>query len=119
MHEAAAGGVSPALLQATDSAIDRLVQMLMSVGRQHDLRTLPEGAHGVLDALDQLLAASAELLRDARSGLEREGVAALAALAPRIAALRELEGGFERAAGRLRDGLAEAQSDAVPDDRSP
>ncbi len=116
VHDAASAGVSPALLSATDSAIDRLVQMLMSVGRQHEAPTTPDDGHDVLDALDQLLGASAELLREARAGLEREGIGALAALSPRIAGLRELEGGVERAASRMRDRLGDTIADATDGD---
>lgn len=119
VHDAASGGVSPALLAATDSAIDRLVQMLMSVGRQHEDRSTPEDGHGVLDALDQLLGASVDLLREARAGLERDGIAALAALSPRIARLRELEGGVELAAGRMRDRLGDAVGEPAGDDSPP
>src|SRR5581483_10690733 len=119
VHDAASGDVSPALLTATDNAIDRLVQMLMSIGRQHEAQSTPEDGHGVLDALDQLLGASVELLREARAGLERDGIAALAALAPRIAGLRELEGRVERAAGSMRDRLGDAIGDAADDDSAP
>lgn len=119
VHDAASGGVSPALLSATDNAIDRLVQMLISVGRQHEARTTPDDGHSVLDALDQLIGASVELLREARAGLEREGIAALAGLAPRIAGLRELEGGVERAAGQMRDRLGDAIDDPTGGDSTP
>lgn len=119
VHDTASGGASAALLTATDNAIDRLVQMLMSVGRQHEARSAPDDGHGVLDALDQLLGASVELLREARTGLERDGIAALAALSPRIAGLRELEGSVERAAGRMRDRLGDALDDAAGDTPKP
>ncbi len=112
VHDAAAGGALPALLAATDNAIDRLVQMLMTVGQQHEAATTPDDGHGVLDALDQLLGASVELLREARTGLEREGIAALAALSSRIAGLRALEGGVEQVAGRMRDRLGDAIGDS-------
>ncbi|HLZ73179.1 MAG TPA: hypothetical protein VKV26_25015 [Dehalococcoidia bacterium] len=112
VHDAAAGGAAVTLLTATDSAIERLVQMLISVGQQHEAASTPEDGHGVLDALDQLLGASVDLLREARAGMEQQGVAALAALASRIAGLRALESGVEQAAEQMRDRLGDAIGDA-------
>lgn len=104
VHQAAARGTPDAvsaLLAATDAAVDRLVGMLMAIGRRHDDSTTPEDGHLVLDALDRLIGASAELLREARAGLAQQGIAALASLSARIADLRTLEAEVESASQRL------------------
>ena len=113
VHAAVADGAEglAALITATDSAIDRLVALLMAVGARHEAPNTPKGGDEVLDALDRLLGASADLLRDARSGLAREGISALGALAPRITALRAFEGEVEAATGRIQERLADTYGD--------
>jgi len=104
VHELAAKS-SPEALQTliaeTDATIEGLVGLLVNIGRRHEDPKTPGDGHAVLDALDRLLAASADLLRDARTGIEQRGVGALAALAPRIDGLRALEAEVERASLRL------------------
>jgi hypothetical protein len=108
VHDAAANGSPDSvrrLLQATDMAIERLVQSLVAIGSRHDDPATPNGGGAVVDALEKLLGASAELLREARAGIEQSGVPALAALSPRIAELRTLEAVVERATEQVRDRL--------------
>jgi hypothetical protein len=104
---APAGSAIADLATATDAATDRLVSMLMAIGRRHEDAGTPRDGHEVLDALDRLLGASAELLRDARAGLTREGIGALAALSPRIVELRTLEAEVERASARLSSTISD------------
>jgi hypothetical protein len=93
------------LLQATDATVERLVQSLVAIGARHDDPQMPQGAAEVLEALDRLLGASAELLRGARSGLEQQGLAAVSVLAPSIAELRRLEAEVEHRTEPMRDRL--------------
>lgn len=113
VHVAVAGDAEGLtdLLAATDTAIDRLVRLLMAVGARHEAPDTPKGGGDVLDALDRLLGASADLLRDARAGLEREGIGALGTLSPRITALRAFESEVEAATGRIQDRLADTYGD--------
>ncbi|MHB8574949.1 MAG: hypothetical protein ACYDCQ_06400 [Dehalococcoidia bacterium] len=112
VHDAVAGSAaSQQLLDATDAAVDRLVEALVSIGRWHEQPDTPSGGVEVLQTLDSLLGASAELLRDARGRMAQEGVAALSALAPRITELRALEGDVERATQRVRDALEDRYGD--------
>ena len=107
VHDAVAGRIQPhQVLEATDAAVNRLVEALMSIGAWHD-RTddTPGGGAEVLHALDQLLGASAELLREARSHMATEGLRGLAAVAPRIAELRTLEADVEQATEQVRNKL--------------
>jgi|SRR5579883_3119508 hypothetical protein len=104
VHDTVARGTPEsleALIAETDRATDRLVGILMAIGARHDDRRTPAEGHPVLDALDRLIGASAELLREARSGIERQGVQALAALSARIVELRSLEADVEDASKRL------------------
>jgi hypothetical protein len=103
VHDAVPHGSQalPSLIHETDAAVDRLVEMLMAVGARHENPGTPRDGHAVLDALDRLLGASAELLRDARNGLQLHGMSALSALSPRIAHLRDLEAEVERTTRQL------------------
>ena len=108
VHDAVAdGGVIGVqrLLTATDAAVERLVDALMVIGRQHDAPGTPKGGAAVLDALDRLLGASADLLRDARAGLEEQGLPAIATLSPRVTELRGLEADVEQQTEGMRGRL--------------
>jgi hypothetical protein len=112
--EAAGADTNGVLLSATDAAIDRLVALLMAIGHRHDDRETPREGHAVLDALDRLIGASADLLREARGLLESYGTAALSQLATRIGGLRELEAEVESASlrlgGQIRDTYGEPET---------
>ena len=99
------------LLAATDTTIDRLIDALIEIGRRHDLPRAPHGADEVLVALEQLLGTSAELLRTTRPGIASEGMAALSALAPRIAELRALEAEVEASTERMWGELTDKYGD--------
>ncbi len=105
VHDTAAangeGETLARLAAATDAAVSRLVEALMAIGRQHEDPQLPRGGGEVVEALERLLGASAELLREARAGFDARGLAALAALSPRIAELRTLEAEVERTTARI------------------
>src|SRR5471032_902962 len=53
-----AAGAVAALTAATDAATERLVAMLMAIGRRHEDSTTPKDGHEVLETLDLLLGAS-------------------------------------------------------------
>jgi len=111
VHQASGGGSLDDLLTATDGAVARLVDLLMAIGSRHDAPSTPEGGEHVLEALDQLLGASAELLREARAGMVSGGIGALATLAPRITELRTLESDVEQTAEGMRDRLSDTYGD--------
>jgi hypothetical protein len=104
-QRAAASGTSEELLTATDSALESLVSGLMDIGRQHDVRGVPEQGTLVLVSLDRLLGGSVEFLEDARVRLREGGIVSLAELAPRVGELRALEAEVERATGAMQDKL--------------
>jgi hypothetical protein len=109
VHDTAAanagGDTLSRLAAATDTAVGRLVEALMTIGRRHEDPELPRGGADVIEALERLLGGSAELLREARAGFDAQGLAALAALSPRIAELRTLEAEVEQATARMSDRL--------------
>lgn len=115
VHDAAAAsdgaGTSGRLVAATDTAVDRLVQTLMAIGRRHEEPDSPRGSDDVLNALDRLIGASAEILREARQGLAQQGLAAIATLSPRIGELRELEAEVERRTEQMRGRLESSFGD--------
>ena len=104
-------GVPQQLIAATESAVDRLVGLLLAIGRRHDHPNNPHGADGVLDALDRLIGTSTELLRDGREGLGQRGLGAIAGLSPRIGELRDLESEVERRTDEMRTRLENSFGD--------
>ncbi len=118
VHDAVAGGISAVvperLLQATDTAVERLVQSLIAIGARHEDPKAPNGAAAVLEALDRLLGASADLLREARTDLEQRGLGSISTLAPRIAELRGLEAEVESRTESMRARLESSFGDPGP-----